>query len=119
MNRGKEPTAAYERYRRVVISAVANFDEIDRARRLLELGEAATLRDIKQAYRQKAFQHHPDTAKAEQQGEETMKELNWAYRLLMEYCDSYSYSFKEEDVARTYPHHEYLRKYYYGWFEGI
>lgn len=48
-----------------------------------------------------------------------MKEMNWAYRLLMEYCDSYSYSFKKEDAVRTYPHHEYLRKYYYGWFEGI
>jgi hypothetical protein len=24
-----------------------------------------------------------------------------------------------EDVARTYPHNEYLKKYYYGWFEGI
>lgn len=46
---------------------MANFDEIDRARRLLDLGEAATLKDIKQAYRQKAFQHHSDTRKAEQQ----------------------------------------------------
>jgi len=24
-----------------------------------------------------------------------------------------------EDIAITYPHDEYLRKYYYGWFEGI
>jgi hypothetical protein len=98
---------------------LANFDEIDRARRLLDLGDTATLRDIKQSYRQKAFQHHPDTGEAEQQGEETMKDLNWAYKLLMEYCDTYSYSFKEEDVARAYPHDEYIRKYYYGWFEGI
>ena len=25
----------------------------------------------------------------------------------------------EKDVARTYPHDEYLRKYSCGWFEGI
>ncbi len=98
---------------------MANFDEIDRVRRLLELGEAATLKDIKRAYRQKAFQHHPDTGKSEQQGEETMKELNCAYRQLMEYCDTYSYSFKEEDVARTYPEERLMRRYGRGWFDGI
>lgn len=98
---------------------MANFDEIDRARRLLGLGEAATLKDIKRAYRQKAFQHHPDTGKAEPQGDETMKELNWAYRLLTEYCDSYSYSFKEEDIDRAYPGERLMRRYGRGWFDGI
>ncbi len=24
-----------------------------------------------------------------------------------------------EDVARTYPYDEYVRKYHHGWFEGI
>jgi hypothetical protein len=48
-----------------------------------------------------------------------MKRLNWAYKLLLEYCGNYKYSFREEDVARAYPHDEYLRKYYYGWFDGI
>lgn len=98
---------------------MANFEEIDRARRLLDLKEAATRKDIKRAYRLKAFQHHPDRAVSEQQDGETMKQLNWAYKLLIEYCGNYSYSFKQEDVARTYPHDEYLRRYYYGWFEGI
>jgi len=95
---------------------MANFDEIDRARRLLDLGDRATVKAIKHAYRLKAFQYHPDTGKAEPQGEDMMKELNWAYRLLMEYCNSYSYSFKEEDIVSTYPYDEYLRTHYYDWF---
>jgi len=48
-----------------------------------------------------------------------VKKLNAAYKLLMDYCNNYKYSFREENVVRAYPHDEYLRKYYYGWFEGI
>jgi DnaJ-class molecular chaperone len=99
---------------------MANFEEIDRARKLLDLRDVATMKEIKRAYKRIAFQHHPDRGGKEgKQGEEMMKELNWAYKLLMEYCANYSYSFKEEDVARTYPYDEYLRRYYYGWFDGI
>ena len=99
---------------------MANFEEIDRARKLLNLGDAATLKELKKAYRRMAFQHHPDRGKkVQKEGEEVMKKLNWAYKLLMEYCANYSYSFKEEDVARTYPYDEYRRRYYHGWFDGI
>jgi DnaJ-class molecular chaperone len=98
---------------------MANFEEIDRARKLLNLGDAVTLEEIKQAYRRMAFRHHPDKAEEEEQGEEVMKKLNWAYNLLVEYCTHYRYSFREEDVSRTYPYDEYLRRYYRGWFDGI
>ena len=100
---------------------MANFEEISEARKVLRLGEAATLEEIKQAYRRMAFRHHPDTSSngSKTQNEEVMKKLNWAYRLLVEYCARYKYSFAEGDVARTYPHDEYLRKYYHGWFDGI
>ncbi len=39
---------------------MAKFEEIDEARRLFGLGEAATLKEIKQVYRKMAFRHHPD-----------------------------------------------------------
>ena len=41
---------------------MASFEEIDGARRLLGLEEAATLKEIKQAYRRMAFRYHPDRA---------------------------------------------------------
>jgi DnaJ-class molecular chaperone len=101
--------------------AMANFMEIDEARKALGLGETATLKEIKRAYRTLAHRHHPDkhSSAAGKGKDETMKSLNWAYKLLVDYCGSYKYSFKEEDVARTYPHDEYLRRYRYGWFDGI
>ena len=98
---------------------MANFEEIVKARNLLGLGEYATLKQVKKAYRKKAFQYHPDREGKGVQGEEMMKELNWAYKLLMDYCTNYNYSFKEQDVARVYPFDEYLRKFYHGWFDGI
>jgi curved DNA-binding protein CbpA len=99
---------------------MASFEEIDKARRLLGLEEFASLKDIKRAYREKAFLYHPDKRGNENaQGEEMMKSLNQSYKLLMEYCSRYKYSFKEEDVDRAYPDDAYVRKYVYGWFEGM
>ena len=101
---------------------MASFEDIDNARKLLDLEEAATLKEVKQAYRKKAFRHHPDRSGGDEnssQSEQTMKKLNRAYKLLTEYCAHYQCSFREEDVARTYPYDAYLRKYYYGWFDDI
>jgi DnaJ-class molecular chaperone len=100
---------------------MANFNEIEEARKLLGLGEAATLKEIKRAYRTLAHRHHPDKYRrtASKETEETMTKLNWAYKLLMDYCDNYKYSFREEDVARTYPDEEYLRTYKDRWYDSI
>ena len=48
-----------------------------------------------------------------------MRQLTAAYKLLLEQCADFNYPFREEDVARTYPYDEYLRKFYHGWFDGI
>jgi DnaJ-class molecular chaperone len=100
---------------------MANFTEIDEARKVLGLSEAATLREIKRAYRTLAHRYHPDkhSSAASEETKETMKRLNWAYKLLMDYCNNYKYSFREEDVARTYPHDEYLRTFKGKWFDSI
>jgi DnaJ-class molecular chaperone len=99
---------------------MANFSEIEEARKLLGLGEAATLKEIKTAYRKLAHRHHPDKHRGDDSTEsENMKRLNWAYKLLMDYCNEYKYSFKEEDVARTYPHDEYLRTFKEKWYNSI
>jgi DnaJ-class molecular chaperone len=98
---------------------MASFLEIDEARKILGLEEVGTLKEIKEAYRRLARRYHPDRHTGSDQDQEAMKKLNWAYKLLEDYCKAYKYSFREEDVARTYPHGEYLRRYHYGWFDGI
>jgi curved DNA-binding protein CbpA len=99
---------------------VAIYEDIDKARKLLGLEEFASFKEIKQAYRKKSFLYHPDKNSGESsQGEEMMKSLNQSYKLLSEYCSRYKYSFKEEDVDRAFPDEAYVRRYVYGWFEGI
>lgn len=99
---------------------MANFDEIEEARKLLGLGEEATLKEIKKAYRKLAHRHHPDKLMEDDtNGSETIKRLNRAYKLLLDYCNEYKYSFREEDIARTYFYDEYMRTYKDRWFKSI
>jgi DnaJ-class molecular chaperone len=97
---------------------MATFEEIDKARRFLGLSEAASMKEIKQAYRRMAFRHHPDLGKTDAQSADRMKRLNWAYKLLTDYCAHYRYTFRGEDVARAYPEEECIRRYAHGWFDG-
>jgi DnaJ-class molecular chaperone len=95
---------------------MVNFNEISEARRLLGLGEAATLKEIKSTYRRLAHRHHPDKhIVASEEDMERMKKLNQAYKVLMDYCTDYRYSFREEAVARTYPNEEDWRKWREKW----
>ena len=48
-----------------------------------------------------------------------MKKLNLAYKLLMDYCNRYRYSFNEEDIDRAYPDDEVLKRFYQDWFNRI
>ena len=99
---------------------MANFTEIDEARRTLWLNEAATLKEIKRAYRTLSHCHHPDKHGGDARIEDgIMKKINWAYKLLMEYCSNYKYSFREGDVARVYPGEEYMRNWRNNWFDSI
>jgi preprotein translocase subunit Sec63 len=100
---------------------MANFTEIDEARKLLGLSDAATLKEIKSAYRALAYRYHPDKLEGAASGgtEQIMKKLNWAYKLLIDYCENYRYSFREIDVARTYPYEEYLRNWRKNWSDII
>lgn len=100
---------------------MANFNEIEEARKLLGLGNAATMREIKKAYRTLAHRHHPDKhgSAVGEDTDELMKKLNRAYKIIMDYCNDYKFSFEEEDIERTYPYDEYLRTYKKKWYNSI
>jgi DnaJ-class molecular chaperone len=98
---------------------MVNFLDIDKARRILGLHDEATLKEIKAAYRKMAKKHHPDRHIADKQDDVIMKEVNWAYRILENYCKDYKYSFNLEAVARTYPDEEYIRTWRDRWYQSI
>jgi hypothetical protein len=100
---------------------MAGFKDIDAARKVLGLGQAATLKEIKDAYRQLALKFHPDRCAEEKKGEcaEAFKKIAGAHELLLRYCAGYKYSFTEKDVKKCAPLddlYEQMRRSYDGWF---
>jgi len=92
---------------------MADFGAIDSARKALGLNEVATLKEIKDAYRRLSHLHHPD--KNNGGDGETMKEINRAYSILMDYVNNYRYSFLERDAGAEF-YKEHLKRFYDGGF---
>jgi len=75
-----------------------NAAELKKARETLELGNFATLKEIKAAYRSLVKKWHPDKCKGKD-CHEKMKQINRAYKFIMEYIDNYLYSFEKEKAG--------------------
>jgi preprotein translocase subunit Sec63 len=95
-----------------------SFNKIDKARKLLGLSQEATLEDIKEAYRNKAKQYHPDRSvqKQAKEHEEKMAQINQSYRILLKYIEEYRFSFRKEDVDRNSPDKD-MRRFFGDWLE--
>ena len=96
---------------------MADFREIDAARKLLGLDETATLSEIETAYRALALRYHPDRCrgKDKQKCEEMAKKINHAKDILSAYCAGYRYSFKDSSVRRNSldkDYYEHLKHFY-------
>ena len=103
---------------------MADFQQIDAARKLLGLEEDATLEQIKEAYRKLVLKYHPDRCEEEnrKEYEELSKKINQAKDILLPYCAGYKYSFRERDVKRNTmdkESYEHLKRFYDGWWADL
>jgi DnaJ-class molecular chaperone len=103
---------------------MAEYKQIDEARRLLGLGEDASLEEIKDAYRNLSLKYHPDRCKEpdKKNCEEKFKRINHAKDIIMNYCASYRFSFKEAEVKKNVMDretYEHLKRFYDGWFGDL
>ena len=82
------------------------FEQLDSARRTLELPDRASIKQIKDKYRELSRVWHPDRCRdAPEKCRQMQQRLNEAYALLMDYCSDFQYSFRKEDVE-AYPNGE-------------
>jgi preprotein translocase subunit Sec63 len=79
------------------------FEMINKARKILGLGEEANKEEIKDRYRELMKKYHPDKGADNEECLEKSKDINWAYNIITSYCDDYKFSFKREEVERMNP----------------
>lgn len=68
---------------------------------IFELGERATLKEIKKRHRELVKRYHPDTGSVSDP--EQIRRVNAAYRLLLDYLTEYRFSFAEEEFYEQKP----------------
>ncbi len=99
---------------------MTNFKDIAEARKLLRLGEKATLNEIKSAYKRLAHLHHPDKhGNASAENHLAMNKLNQAYKLLMDYCADYTIDFSEKDTGQAYSYEDEASEWREKWADSI
>lgn len=91
-----------------------NFKDIDRARKILELGETASIQEIKNKYRELSLKYHPDrhdSSSEKKKYEEKIKEINNSYEILINYCLKYPISFDAKEAMKI-EEGEYIRQHF-------
>ena len=83
-------------------------EQIKKALDILGMPSMVTRRDIKERYRQLAKRYHPDLTGGEA---EMMEEIVRAYEILMDYIDSYRFSFDEDEITRQFPEESHTEKF--------
>ena len=78
--------------------------KIYKAAQVLELNEKETLAEIKKSYRNLIKKWHPDKCeKTDEICKAKTKEIVKAYKIIIEYCQNYRYSFKKENIINNLP----------------
>jgi len=83
------------------------YGDLLEAQLVLGLRERATLREIKTRHRELVKRYHPDSGNVED--EETIRKVNAAYRILLDYITEYRFSFAENEFYDQNPE-EHLRR---------
>jgi len=73
--------------------------EIEKALEILSLPQLITREDIKMQYYFLAKKHHPD--KGGDSAE--MEKINDAYAILIEYIETFRYTFNSEELSKQFP----------------
>jgi len=83
-------------------------EAVEQALEVLGLPAWITRREIKARYRYLAREFHPDRRP---ESAEKMEQINAAYRLLMEYIDTFRYRFDATEFAQHYPEGAHAEKF--------
>ena len=81
--------------------AMDKYDRITNAREILGLNETETLTSIKDKYKRLVKRYHPDVCKLNpKESKKKTVQLNEAYKVILDYCNNYQYSFTKSEVEK-------------------
>lgn len=83
--------------------------DLQAALRILGLGERATLKEIKARHRQLVKRHHPDSGTGSDP--DNIRQINAAYRLLLDYVAAYRFDFSEREFFEQNPEERLRRQF--------
>ena len=87
------------------------YEEITNARKILGIGELESLKNIKNKFKKLIKKYHPDVCKM---GKEICRkkseEIISAYKIIMNYCDNYKFSFNKKEVEKYLSNEEFWKK---------
>lgn len=90
-------------------------DDLIRAIKILGLSPPFSLLDIKKAYKTRAKSVHPDRDPSNLKEDEGMKELNWAYHLLLHTFEQVKVPL-DLFISSTQTEEDWIRnRFYYDW----
>ena len=77
------------------------YKQINEARRFLNLPEEASRNEIKKTFNDLIKVYHPDLCEADKDlCKEKAEKLIESYKIIMEYCNNYKFSFKQDEVEK-------------------
>jgi DnaJ-class molecular chaperone len=90
---------------------MGKYEEITQALRILGLYELATLKDIRHRYKELLKEWHPDLHNENEEicRQKTIEIID-AYRILMDYCENYKFSFSKEEIEKYISPEEFWAK---------
>ena len=77
------------------------YAELQEALRILGIRERSTISEIKSRHRELVKRYHPDAGNAD--GQEAIRHINAAHRVLLDYIEEYRLSFTEEEFYEQNP----------------
>lgn len=77
------------------------YAELQAALRVLGIRDRSTISEIKSRHRELVKRYHPDTGATNEQ--ETIRDINAAYRVLLDYMEEYRISFAEDEFYEQNP----------------
>lgn len=90
---------------------MGKYEDITQARKVLGINESETLKNIKDKFKLLIKEYHPDVCKMEKEiSRKKSEEIINSYKIIMNYCDNYRFSFRREEVEKYISKEELWKK---------